>query len=345
MWAGSTKVYKSRWIDRTLDEICKAHPCSTDELEVFARLLKSLGVSLIEIHAGFHRRLEKIPADWFVFRIETMEDLNACIEKQIKYCVLKMGKLPDKELMVRLHRNNVKITLEVAADRVKQVDMLVAMLDRKMWRYIHTIRLTGLREYEHKSWAESLEKIRQQCVELDLCPSNSLHMAGAIAVEGLLQGVQTVTGSFSGFGQHRSYAPLEEVMTSMAVLGSTFKVYNLAVLPELCKKFCEITGKTMLENKPVIGSAIFTYESGIHAHGIERDPITYEPFAPELVGQKRQMKIGKHSGRKSVEKKLSEMGINSNKQNLEALLEMIRSKSILLKRDLLDEEIVSLLEA
>jgi D-citramalate synthase len=52
----------------------------------------------------------------------------------------------------------------------------------------------------------------------------------------------------------------------------------------------------------------FTHESGIHAHGIMRDASTYEPIRPELVGRRRRIVIGKHSGSAAVEATLHDMG-------------------------------------
>ncbi|MFZ3090609.1 MAG: hypothetical protein WA240_08310 [Nitrospirota bacterium] len=42
-------------------------------------------------------------------------------------------------------------------------------------------------------------------------------------------------------------------------------------------------------NKPIVGSGVFTYESGIHADGVIKYPPCYEPFPPEDVGAKRRL--------------------------------------------------------
>ena len=49
-------------------------------------------------------------------------------------------------------------------------------------------------------------------------------------------------------------------------------------------------------NKAIVGKYAFSHESGIHTHGVLRDPRTYEPFQPELVGNSRRLTIGKQSG-------------------------------------------------
>jgi 2-isopropylmalate synthase len=52
-------------------------------------------------------------------------------------------------------------------------------------------------------------------------------------------------------------------------------------------------------NKAIVGKNIFSHESGIHTAGIIKNPFTYEPFPPELVGGKRNLMIGDTSGTES----------------------------------------------
>jgi homocitrate synthase NifV len=114
-------------------------------------------------------------------------------------------------------------------------------------------------------------------------------------------------------------------------------------MPDTVKLFCDITGETVADNKPVAGSSIFTVESGIHTHGLGKCSMTYEPYEPEMVGLRRQIKIGKHSGRKAIEKRMEELGIDSSKYAMAIVLEAVRERSIQLKRDLYDEDLKALL--
>jgi len=47
------------------------------------------------------------------------------------------------------------------------------------------------------------------------------------------------------------------------------------------------TGVIIPPNKAIVGDNAFTHESGIHTHGVLRNPETYEPFPPKLVGNVR----------------------------------------------------------
>jgi isopropylmalate/homocitrate/citramalate synthase len=67
------------------------------------------------------------------------------------------------------------------------------------------------------------------------------------------------------------------------------------------------TGYVVPPNKAIVGDYAFAHESGIHTHGVLGDPLTYEPYPPELVGSKRQLTIGKQSGKAIVKHKIREV--------------------------------------
>jgi D-citramalate synthase len=73
-----------------------------------------------------------------------------------------------------------------------------------------------------------------------------------------------------------------------------------------------------------VGAMAFTHESGIHAHGVLREASTYEPIRPELVGRKRRIILGKHSGTASVDAALNEMGYHPDTQQLAEIVRRIK---------------------
>jgi len=67
------------------------------------------------------------------------------------------------------------------------------------------------------------------------------------------------------------------------------------------------TGYVVPPNKAIVGDYAFAHESGIHAHGVLNNPLTYEPFPPSLVGNKRRLTIGKYSGKALLKHKIVEI--------------------------------------
>jgi isopropylmalate/homocitrate/citramalate synthase len=59
--------------------------------------------------------------------------------------------------------------------------------------------------------------------------------------------------------------------------------------------------------QPIVGKYSFAHESGIHTYGVLTNPSTYEPYPPELVGNSRNLTIGKQSGKAVIKHKIIEV--------------------------------------
>jgi len=77
-------------------------------------------------------------------------------------------------------------------------------------------------------------------------------------------------------------------------------------------------------NKAIVGEMAFTHESGIHAHGVLREPSTYESVKPEQIGRKRRIVLGKHSGSASVDAALQEMNYKPEEKQLKEIVKRIK---------------------
>jgi homocitrate synthase NifV len=73
-----------------------------------------------------------------------------------------------------------------------------------------------------------------------------------------------------------------------------------------------------------------------------KNPVTYEPFAPEMVGGERRLLAGKHSGRHLLEEMLVSQGVFLAQEELRSLLESVRHFSMQVKRNLTAEELLNL---
>lgn len=85
------------------------------------------------------------------------------------------------------------------------------------------------------------------------------------------------------------------------------------------------TGYVVPPNKAIVGDYGFAHESGIHTHGVLNNPWTYEPYPPELVGNKRRLTIGKQSGKGIIKHKITEItGKTPNDQTLMTMVEKVK---------------------
>jgi D-citramalate synthase len=93
-----------------------------------------------------------------------------------------------------------------------------------------------------------------------------------------------------------------------------------------------------------VGEMAFTHESGVHAHGVLREPSTYEPIRPEMIGRKRRILLGKHSGSAAVEAALHEMNYRPEEVQLKEILKRIKTLGDQGKR-VTDADLMAIAEA
>ncbi|MGI0129553.1 MAG: homocitrate synthase/isopropylmalate synthase family protein, partial [Thermoplasmata archaeon] len=98
-------------------------------------------------------------------------------------------------------------------------------------------------------------------------------------------------------------------------------------LTELSRLVEDLSGIPVAANKALVGYNAFSHEAGIHTHGILAHTLTYEPLQPERVGARRQMILGKHTGRAAVVEKLKERGITAPDPLLLELLHRIKTET------------------
>ncbi|PYG84826.1 homocitrate synthase NifV [Ruminiclostridium sufflavum DSM 19573] len=203
----------------------------------------------------------------------------------------------------------------------------------------HNIRIVGLDDLLQHDYISAFDRIKKiNSGALELCPQNSCYCASALAVEWILNGGSSVAVSFSGNG---GFAALEEVVMALRITKRHKPNLDLSVFVQIKNLFEEITEKKILKNKPVIGNGIFDVESGIHVDGIFKNGSNYEPFEPSVVGMKRKIVIGKHSGSTAIEMKLKEYNINFPDNRFSELLASIQEECIRLRRSITDQEFVA----
>lgn len=140
----------------------------------------------------------------------------------------------------------------------------------------------------------------------------------------LRSGASCAHVTVNGLGERAGNTPLEEVVMALEVLywyRTRIKKEDLYQLSTLVARH---TGVPLPINKAVVGEMAFTHESGIHAHGVMKEPSTYESIKPEMVGRKRRIVLGKHSGSASVEAALTEMNYHADENQLREIVKRIK---------------------
>ncbi|MDP2768027.1 MAG: LeuA family protein, partial [Candidatus Methanoperedens sp.] len=138
----------------------------------------------------------------------------------------------------------------------------------------------------------------------------------ACSLAGYWYGANWSSLTFLGIGERAGNAELEKVVLFLIQRVEGFQKYDLKSVTEFARFMENEVGIRVPRNKSVVGKNIFAHESGIHTAGVIKNPFTYEPYPPEIVGGKRELMIGDSSGleviRYKVEETLNElMGIET----------------------------------
>ena len=153
---------------------------------------------------------------------------------------------------------------------------------------------------------------------------NDLGMATANSIAALLAGASGVQCSVLGIGERAGNAPLEQVALALEAAFGHPSGLHLPGLAPLARHVASLLGIEIAPCTPVVGDHAFVHESGLHVDAILRDPSTYEPYPPGLVGCERRIAVGKHSGRSAVRHALRVRGFTLSDGELAALVRQIK---------------------
>jgi len=163
-------------------------------------------------------------------------------------------------------------------------------------------------------------------IEIALHCHNDFGMALSNSIAGLLAGASAVSTTVNGIGERAGNTSLEELVMTLLLIYGVDLDFNIGVFYELSQIVEELTNMKVPDNKPIVGKNVFRHESGIHVDAVIEEPLTYEPFLPELIGHQRRIVLGKHSGCRAVKAKLDECGIDVTRDELCKIVEIVKEK-------------------
>jgi methanogen homocitrate synthase len=155
---------------------------------------------------------------------------------------------------------------------------------------------------------------------------NDLGMAVANTLSGAEAGAFQLHTTVNGIGERCGNAALEELLMGLRVQYGIER-YDVSKLMELSQMVEKYSGLPIPRTKPVVGANAFAHESGIHVAAVLEEPMTYELFAPEMVGGKREIIIGKHTGTKALKGVVEKMGYDLTHEQMCGLLDRVKKCS------------------
>jgi len=176
---------------------------------------------------------------------------------------------------------------------------------------------------------------------------DDLGLAVANTIAAIEAGVRQVECSINGIGERAGNAALEEIAAILMVRKDKLPYENSIVMAELfstSQMLSSCISFGAAPNKAIVGANAFAHASGIHQHGVLANPLTYEILTPVSVGYKGQnIVLGKHSGRRALEHRLTELGHTLSKPELDAVYHRFTALADR-KKDIYDQDIVALIQ-
>jgi len=142
------------------------------------------------------------------------------------------------------------------------------------------------------------------------------------SLAGFWYGANWSSLTFLGIGERSGNTELEKILLFLVRRVGGFEKYDLSCMAQFAEYMEQHVGIRIPRNKSIVGRNVFVHESGIHTAGVIKNPFTYEPYPPEIIGAERQLLIGDSSGRAVVRHKVEE-----------ALHELIQVKVSIEKND------------
>ncbi len=171
---------------------------------------------------------------------------------------------------------------------------------------------------------------------------NDLGLAVANSLAAVQAGAEQVECTINGIGERAGNCSLEEIVMALRTRHDIMP-FRTEVVTEYIystsKLLSTITGIVVQPNKAIVGANAFAHEAGIHQHGMLMDKSTYEIMTPESIGlTKNKLVLGKHSGRHAFGLRLTELGYELNKEDLNKAF--VRFKALAdKKKDIYDEDL------
>jgi isopropylmalate/homocitrate/citramalate synthase len=174
---------------------------------------------------------------------------------------------------------------------------------------------------------------------------NDFGLAVANTVAGVQQGAEYVSVTVNGIGERSGNASLEEVALALKVLYGVDCGVDTSAFVDVSRLVEERSGIALQAHKAIVGRGAFAHESGMVVAGLLKEPFTAESYVPELVGQRREVILGKKSGVASVEAKLKQMGLAVPAEALPVILGKIKEEAVKTKRPIGERRLRELADA
>lgn len=172
----------------------------------------------------------------------------------------------------------------------------------------------------------------------------------ATTLAALVAGAEVAHVTVNGIGERAGSAPLGAVALSLEALYGQKTGIRLEKLKELSEMVVKYSRFPVWPIKAVDGDRLFGWETGLPSslwvNAKETNPLIMLPYHYTLTGQQEPvLYLGKKSGKDNLKYWLDKAGVEIDDNQQKELLQMVKARSIEMKRDLDMDDFKSLLSA
>jgi len=165
--------------------------------------------------------------------------------------------------------------------------------------------------------------------EIEFHGHNDLGMATANTVCAIEAGAHAASVTVNGLGERAGNAALEQVAMAAKTLDGRSVGLDTRKLTKICRQVAHVTHRPLAVDRPIVGESVFSHESGIHCAALLKDPDTYQPFSPEMVGRRgARLVAGRHSGTTLIQHLMAEAGVTLRARDARRLLATVQAESL-----------------
>lgn len=308
-----------------------------EKLEI-AKMLDQLGVERIEagmpiVSPEDKRAVEMILAAglkaevWGFCRCR-QEDIDACLEVGVPRVVIEMPVSPFKMKAYDFNPQGVLAAIQKHLLYAKErglytaffaVDASRAQLDflEQVYRQAvvqghadEVVAVDTLGVASPEAMAFLVEKVKSWVdVPVMAHCHNEFGLGTACTLAAIEAGADWAHVTVNGLGEKTGNTDLAELALAAKLLYGYEIGIQMGKLYAAARLVEKISGISLSPLKPVVGANVFRRESGVVVSQMVKFPPAVEGYPPELVGQRRQIVLGKMSGRGSVEYMLDRLKI------------------------------------
>jgi homocitrate synthase NifV len=192
---------------------------------------------------------------------------------------------------------------------------------------------------------ESIRRMREETdLPIEFHGHDDVGLATANTLAAVRGGATHASVTVLGLGERAGNAALEEVAVALGHVAHGRTGVDIKRLQGLARLVATAARRKIGRDKAIVGSDIFTHESGIHVAALMKDVRTYQGLDPAALGRRHRIVIAKHSGLSAIQKKCAELGVDLDGETAARLLDHVKKSALAEKRPVKRGEFIRLVD-